>query len=107
MHKDVLLLTHEVTSMENQHRIIQGYRELTKAEIDLMNEIKSKGYELAELFGRVRMHVINQTDKDGADAARDRHSVAEPMRWLARAKTSAQDAIMQAVRAVAQPDDGF
>jgi hypothetical protein len=32
--------------MENQHRKIKGYRELSQEEIDLMNEIKSKGAEL-------------------------------------------------------------
>ena len=29
--------------MENQHRKIKGYRELTQEEIDLMNMIKEKG----------------------------------------------------------------
>ena len=29
--------------MENQHRKIKGYRELTQVEIDLMNEIKVEG----------------------------------------------------------------
>ena len=28
--------------MENQHKKIKGYRELTQAEIDLMNEVKAK-----------------------------------------------------------------
>ena len=35
--------------MENQHRQIKGYRELTQVEIDLMNEIKTKGAELGNL----------------------------------------------------------
>ena len=43
--------------MENQHRKITGYRELTNEEIDLMNRIKAKGKELlqlqAELAGRL------------------------------------------------------
>ena len=43
--------------MENQHRKIRGYRELTAEEIDLMNRIKAKGAELlqlqAELAGRL------------------------------------------------------
>ena len=29
--------------MENQHRKISGYRELSQAEIDLMNEVKALG----------------------------------------------------------------
>lgn len=28
--------------MENQHRQIKGYRELSQEEIDLMNEVKEK-----------------------------------------------------------------
>jgi len=43
--------------MENQHRKIKGYRDLSKEEIDLMNRIKEKGAELlslqAELVGRL------------------------------------------------------
>ena len=35
--------------MENQHRKISGYRELTAEEIDLMNRIKAKGAELLAL----------------------------------------------------------
>ena len=37
--------------MENQHRKISGYRELTQAEIDLMNTIKEMGPKLAALTG--------------------------------------------------------
>ena len=32
--------------MENQHKKISGYCELTQAEIDLMNEVKAKGVGL-------------------------------------------------------------
>lgn len=35
--------------MENQHRKIAGYRELSQEEIDLMNRIKAKGGELIAL----------------------------------------------------------
>ena len=39
--------------MENQHRKIKGYRELTQEEIDLMNMIKEKGVELEELIEKI------------------------------------------------------
>lgn len=39
--------------MDNQHRKISGYRELTQDEIDLMNEIKAKGLELEALIKKV------------------------------------------------------
>lgn len=35
--------------MENQHRKIKGYRELTQEEIDLMNEIKMLGKKVGDL----------------------------------------------------------
>ena len=35
--------------MENQHRKIKGYRELSQEEVDLMNRIKAKGKELLDL----------------------------------------------------------
>jgi len=40
--------------MENQHRQIKGYHELSQEEIDLMNEIKTKGAELGELVYKLR-----------------------------------------------------
>jgi hypothetical protein len=43
--------------MDNQHKKIAGYRDLSQEEIDLMNRIKAKGAELlqlqAELAGRL------------------------------------------------------
>ena len=47
--------------MENQHRQIKGYRELTQVEIDLMNEVKTKGAELWELIQKLR--TIDGLDK--------------------------------------------
>ena len=39
--------------MENQHRKITGYRDLTQDEIDLMNEVKAKGIELDALLKKI------------------------------------------------------
>lgn len=39
--------------MDNQHRKIKGYRELTQAEIDLMNKIKEKAAEVGELVAEL------------------------------------------------------
>ncbi|MGA4442575.1 DUF7681 family protein [Ectopseudomonas hydrolytica] len=114
--------------MENQHRKIAGYRELTQEEVDLMNRIKAAGANLlqlqAELYGRL------DTDREALrDAARrsiDGHEVngypatvhtgatpeciefrrfqaAEPQRWAEIGKTDIQTGIMALVRAVAQP----
>ena len=71
--------------MENQHRKIKGYRELSQSEIDAMNEIKSKGAELGELVAKLR-------EMDGLD-----------QRWLSIGATDLQTGLMALTRAVAQP----
>lgn len=71
--------------MENQHRKIKGYRELTQVEIDLMNEIKTKGIELGELVEKLRA-------TDGLD-----------QRWVSIGATDLQTGLMALTRGVAQP----
>jgi hypothetical protein len=71
--------------MDNQHRKIKGYRELSQAEIDLMNEIKSKGIELGELVQKL------QAEK-GID-----------QRWVNIGETDLQTGLMALTRSVAQP----
>ncbi|GAA3721276.1 hypothetical protein GCM10022421_32340 [Oceanisphaera sediminis] len=97
--------------MENQHRKISGYRELSQEEIDLMNRIKSQGRELMvlcdELKGalekqqREKMH--NATSNTDDNAEFERFVDAEPIRWADIGKTDIQTGIMALVRAVAQP----
>ena len=97
--------------VENQHRKIAGYRELSQEEIDLMNRIKAKGGELLELQSELIQMLIQQGRDKAADAAdnTDRHAelerfqAAEPVRWAAIGKTDIQTGIMALVRAVAQP----
>ncbi|BFN00343.1 hypothetical protein LAJ61_10565 [Moraxella osloensis] len=72
--------------MDNQHKKIKGYRELTQAEIDLMNEVKAKGVELGELVEKL----INA---DGLDK-----------RWISIGKTDLQTGLMALVRGIAQPE---
>lgn len=103
--------------MENQHRKISGYRELSQTEIDLMNRIKAKGAELlelqAELVDLLKLHEIEKmnamdqapTNEAEAEAKAEfnRFYAAEPFRWAAIGKTEIQTGIMALVRAVAQP----
>ena len=101
--------------MENQHRKIKGYRELSQAEIDLMNRIKAKGAELielqAELVDLLELHAeskVNALDRAAATSGPakeefNRFHAAEPFRWAAIGKTDIQTGIMALVRAVAQP----
>jgi hypothetical protein len=72
--------------MDNQHRQIKGYRELSAEEIALMNEIKTKGAELGELVQKLR----DQTDHID-------------QRWVSIGATDLQTGLMALTRAVAQP----
>jgi len=81
--------------MENQHQKIKGYRDLSQAEIDLMNKIKTKAAEVGELCEELRAASappnapIAQGEIDG--------------RWVAIGKTHLQEGFMALTRAVAQP----
>lgn len=89
--------------MDNQHRKINGYRELSQTDIDLMNRIKSFGPQLEALIQDVRTHIAKQREasEDGTDL--DRQLEAEPQRWCSIAKTDLQTGLMALTRAVAQP----
>lgn len=92
--------------MENQHRKIDGYRELTQSEIDIMNDIKAHGTRTQQLLNRLHSHVQQQiiTARNNNDPMEeDRLDAAQPQRWLAIARTEFQDGVMHAVRAIAQP----
>lgn len=71
--------------MDNQHRQISGYRDLSQAEIDLINAIKRVGNELGQLCQDVKA-------VPGAD-----------QRWAAIATTDLQTGLMALTRAVARP----
>ncbi len=72
--------------MDNQHKKIKGYRDLTQEEIDLMNSIKEKGAELGELVKKLEANPDLDT------------------RWLEIGKTNIQLGLMALTRSVAQPD---
>ncbi len=99
--------------MENQHRKIAGYRDLSQEEIDLMNAIKAQGAELLKLQAKLANHL--QAQRLGKAVAAEqgrqpdvhefvRFNAAEPERWAAIGKADIQTGIMALVRAVAQPD---
>lgn len=90
--------------MENQHRYIKGYRELTQVEIDLMNRIKQKQREMLDLHEEVVLYLKSQR----ANATPETFEHLEhttPLRWTNIAKTDIQTGTMALVRAVAQPTD--
>lgn len=102
--------------MENQHRKIRGYRELSQAEIDLMNEIKALGPQVEQVLLKVQAHVNQQiidannqySSADSAEKANGHEELnriddATPQRFIAMAKTELQTGLMYLTRAVAQP----
>jgi hypothetical protein len=110
--------------MENQHRAIKGYRELSQKEIDLMNRVKTAGASLLALHSEITQHLTEQylaacaaeqlaATEEGRGsgpapaefaAEVDRLERADSYRWAAIGKTDVQTGIMALVRAVAQPD---
>lgn len=78
--------------MDNQHKKIKGYRDLTQDEIDAMNKVKEKGEELRLLINDLRAF----------GAATGGHAVDG--RWASIGETHLQQGIMALVRSVAKPD---
>jgi hypothetical protein len=99
--------------MDNQHKNITGYRDLSQAEIDLMNEIKAKGEELRALIVKISQIAIPPLPEikpdDGGENAycSGLFSLEDegdtPGYWLRFADSSFRTGIMYAVRAVAKP----
>ena len=83
--------------MENQHRQIKGYRELSQAEIDLMNEIKSQGAALGDLVTKLRENQARITAEFGT-------TDGEANRWISIGQTNLQQGLMALTRAVAKPE---
>ena len=73
--------------MENQHKHIKGYRDLSEQEIGLINSIK----ESSEIIGTM----IESLERSG--------DIVD-QRWVAIAKTDLQKGFMSAVRSIAQPE---
>jgi len=71
--------------MDNQHKAIKGYRDLSEQEIELMNE----GKELAVQVGDYIEKLMAADDVD--------------RRWISIGKTQLQQGFMAAIRGIAQP----
>ena len=90
--------------MDNQHRMIKGYRELSNEEIALMNRVKEKGKELGELCKELQTYetkqalTVNQFD----DANLRRAIEAKDM--LNSGIMDLKTGLMKITRAIAKPD---
>ena len=74
--------------MDNQHKLIKGYRDLSQEEIDIMNAVKAVGEQ-------VKTTIQSLDDMDSIDK-----------RWLNIARTDLQKGFMALVRSIAKPE-GF
>lgn len=72
--------------MNNQHKKIAGYRDLSQSEIDLMNEVKAHEAKWNGIVDRLK----------AMGSTVDQRNVA-------LAATEGENAYMRAVRAIAQP----
>jgi hypothetical protein len=72
--------------VDNQHKKIKGYRDLTEVEIGAMNDCKQVAVEIGILC-----------DKVGTLTGIDQ-------RWLAIARTDLQKGFMALVRSIAKPE---
>lgn len=72
--------------MDNQHKKIKQYRDLTQQEIAAMNSLKSAEADMAALLGHVSADIPEADKRD-----------------LALARTHFEEAFIRAVRAVARP----
>ena len=70
--------------MENQHRKITGYRELTENEIELMNVVKKLGEQAESIVILLKASSADQ-------------------RWVSIGATDIQKGLMALVRSVAKP----
>jgi len=83
--------------MENQHRKITGYRDLTQGEIDLMNDIKAVAGQVQELVERMN-HMEGEPNPGSPDG-----TTKPDGRWYSIGRTHLQEGFMALVRSVAKP----
>lgn len=86
--------------MENQHRAITGYAELTETEIADMNEVKELERLALKLVAklRTRRHPVGNNPSEDQAQASD-----YDQRWLSIGTTDIQTGCMALVRAIARP----
>lgn len=72
--------------MDNQHKLIKGYRDLTAEEIALMSEGKALAVQCGEFIAKLRA-------TEGLD-----------QRWVSIGATDLQTGFMAAIRGIARPE---
>ncbi len=89
--------------MENQHRKITGYRELTEQEILMMNGVKHLGKKLDVMISQLEEYRTAQLCGDSEIDLTD-SQLLESGRCIDIAKAELQTGFMWLTRAIALPD---
>ena len=85
--------------MENQHRKIAGYRELSQEEIDAMNRVKTMAGGIAQLCIDLREKVHAMP----IGTVEQRAELTEALRWLDAGEMQLQQGFMAITRSIARP----
>lgn len=86
--------------MDNQHKHIKGYRDLSAEEIDMMNKFKEIAVTVGDACLELREHVHKAMPFDTIEQRAERD---EAKRWLEEGEMEAQKAFMCLIRAIARP----
>lgn len=95
--------------MDNQHKHIAGYRDLTESEVALMNEVKAKAAEVGELVDKLRKAIqpddslLEPVQVGELTFASVSDESVEVDRWLTIGQDHLQQGFMALTRAIARP----
>lgn len=90
--------------MDEMKPQITGYRDLSAAEIALINRVKAKAEEVGELVAEIEKLGIAWIPTPGIEGP-SQDTAIDP-RWLAIGRTDLQKGFMAVIRAIARPE-GF
>ena len=92
-----------VSDMKDQHQKIKGYRELSQAEIDLINEVKALAEQCGDYLKKLR--TMNGQPNAYGDARLLDQTLAPKLdqRWISIGATDLQRGFMAVIRGIAQP----
>ena len=96
--------------MDNQHKLIKGYRDLTQQEIDLINRVKAIAEEVSVVVDDIIQYRnaeylnVFDTEDPTSDATSDLlDSTYELTEWAKDGKRDLQVGFMKLVRSIAAP----
>lgn len=90
--------------MDNQHQKIVDYRDLSQAEIDLMNEGKALAEQCGEFIKKLRRYVPeNMEGPVGGDSVAFAPGATLDQRWISIGCTHLQEGWMAVTRGITKP----